>query len=44
MASKISRSYITDDVEMDAGIRKNNTYDVTALGSDSESQMSIIHR
>jgi hypothetical protein len=44
MASKISRSYITDDVEMDARIRKNNTYDVTALGSDSESQKSIIHR
>jgi hypothetical protein len=40
-----SKSFATDDVEMDAGIHKNITYDVRAMGSDdSDSQKSIIHQ
>jgi hypothetical protein len=40
-----SKSFATDDVEMDAGIHKKVTYDVRAMGSDdSDSQKSIIHQ
>jgi hypothetical protein len=43
-ASK-SKSFATDDVEMDAGIRKKVTYDVKAIGTDdSDSQKSIMYR
>jgi hypothetical protein len=40
-----SKSFATDDVEMDAGIRKKVTYDVKAIGTDdSDSQKSIMYR
>ncbi|KAI4849988.1 hypothetical protein E4T44_03011 [Aureobasidium sp. EXF-8845] len=43
-ASK-SKSFATDDVEMDAGIRKKVSYDVKAIGTDdSDSQKSIMYR
>ncbi|KEQ70870.1 hypothetical protein M436DRAFT_52556 [Aureobasidium namibiae CBS 147.97] len=40
--SSVSKSKSISDIEMDAGIRKKVTVDVSALGSDSDSQKSII--
>jgi hypothetical protein len=42
--STASKSQSLADIEMDAGIRKKVTVDVSAMGSDSDSQKSIIHR
>lgn len=41
--STASKSKSISDIEMDSGIRKKVTVDVSGVGSDSDSQKSIMH-